>query len=159
MYPVHNVDAQCLLATLRASKRRPAALVDIVTAADLLGCAVVSANQWAEAFRRLATHGLVTGEEGAYALTAAGQTIGGGLPKKADVDEQVFLVRERLSAYTPAEKSPSIPVGAEHFDSAVREHAALARQAGPNLLMPKPKVEEDPRRAPRKPYAGGRRRN
>ena len=37
MYPINDIDAQLLLATLIASKRRPAELVEIVAAADVLG--------------------------------------------------------------------------------------------------------------------------
>ena len=37
MYPIHGTDAQLLLATLIAAKRRPAALTDIVAAAEFMG--------------------------------------------------------------------------------------------------------------------------
>ena len=55
MYPINDIDAQLLLATLIAAKRRPAELVEIVAAADVLGCPVESGNLWAESFRRCAT--------------------------------------------------------------------------------------------------------
>ena len=41
-----------------------------------------------------------------YTLTPAGLALGEKLPKKADTAERVFLVRERLSEYTPAERRP-----------------------------------------------------
>ena len=157
MYPINDIDAQLLLATLIATKRRPAELVEIVAAADLLGCPVTSGKLWAEAFRRFATHELIVAADGAYALTPAGQALAEGLPKKADTAERVFLVREKLAAYTPAEKSPSIPMSAEQFEEAMAAHAAFSRQGGKNLLMPKPPKDEDEqrRRGPgRRPFGG-----
>ncbi|KAB2962580.1 hypothetical protein [Zoogloea sp.] len=161
MYPTNDIDAQLLLATLIASKRRPAELVEIVAAADVLGCPVTSGNLWAESFRRFATHGLIVAAEGGYALTPAGQALGEKLPKKADTSERVFLVRERLSAYVPAEKSPSVPMSAEQFEEAMAAHAVAAKQGGKNLLMPKPKVDEDAQRGRgpgRRPFGASRRR-
>ena len=156
MYPINDVDAQLLLATLIAAKRRPADLVEIVAAAELLGCPVTSGNLWAESFRRFATHDLMATVDGGYTLTPAAQALGSGLPKKADTAERVFLVRERLSEYTPAEKTPSIVVSAEDFEAAMAAHAENAKQGGKNLLMPKPKQteEEQRRRGPRR--FGGR---
>ncbi|MBN9695479.1 MAG: hypothetical protein J0L85_06735 [Zoogloea sp.] len=159
MYPINDIDAQLLLATLIAAKRRPAELVEIVAAADVLGCPVESGNLWAESFRRCATHGLVAAAEGGYVLTAAGQGLCEKLPKKADTSERVFLVRERLSAYVPAEKSPSVPMSAEQFEEAMAAHAATASQGGRNLLMPKPKLDEDAQRGRgRRPFGANRRR-
>lgn len=158
MYPINDIDAQLLLATLIASKRRPAELVEIVAAADLMGCPVTSGNLWAESFRRCATHDLLVAVDGRYALTPAAQALCEGLPKKAETAERVFRVRERLSEYTPAEKTASIPMSAAQMEAAMAEYAANTKQGGDNLLMPKPKLYEgDERRtrgAPRR--FGGR---
>lgn len=157
MYPINDIDAQLLLATLIASKRRPAELVEIVAAADVLGCPVTSGNLWAESFRRFATHDLMVAVDGRYALTPAALALGEKLPKKADTAERVFLVRERLSEYTPAEKTASIPMSVEQMEAAMAEHAANAKQGGKNLLMPKPKLteeEEQRRRGPHRRFGG-----
>ena len=152
MYPINDIDAQLLLATLIAAKRRPAELVEIVAAAEFLGCPVTSGNLWAESFRRFATHDLMVAVDGRYALTPAAQALGEGLPKKADTAERVFLVRERLSEYTPAEKTASIPMSVEQMEAAMAAHAANAAQGGKNLLMPKPKRDDEDVR--RRPYGG-----
>ena len=55
----------------------------------------------------------------------------------------MFLLRERLSAYKPATEHAAIAIGAEHFEAALREHARLAQQGGKNLLMPKPKRDDE----------------
>ena len=62
MYPIHDTDAQLLLATLIASKRRPAALAEIVAAAEFMGCPVTAPKAWASAFERFSTHGLLVAE-------------------------------------------------------------------------------------------------
>lgn len=161
MYPIQDVDAQLLLATLTVSKRRPASLPEIVAAAELFGWPVTAARAWAAAFERFATHGLLAAAEGGYALTPAGQTLVAGLPKKAEPAERVFLMRERLAAYEPVERGAAIPMSAEQFEAAIRAHAEFARQGGMNMLMPKPRpnTSEPPRGGKgRKPFGATRRR-
>ena len=150
MYPIHDTDAQLLLATLIAAKRRPAALADIVAAAEFMGFPVTAPAAWATAFERFVTHGLLTAVREGYALTPAAVQLVEGLPKKAEADERVFLVRERLAAYKPATEHAPIEIGAGQFEAALRDHARLAQQGGKNLLMPKPKREEEDER--RRPY-------
>ena len=52
MYPIHDTDAQLLLATLIAAKRRPATLQEIVAAAEFIGCPVTAPKAWETAFER-----------------------------------------------------------------------------------------------------------
>lgn len=152
MYPIHDTDAQLLLATLIAAKRRPAALADIVAAAEFMGFPVTAPAAWAKAFERFVTHGLLAAVGEGYALTPAALQLVEGLPKKAEADERVFLVRERLAAYKPAAEHAAIEVGAGQFEVALQEHARLAQQGGKNLLMPKPKRDDEDER--RRPYGG-----
>ena len=56
MYPTHDVDAQLLLATLIAAKRPPAELVELVAAAEFLGCPIKSASLWTAALKRAVSH-------------------------------------------------------------------------------------------------------
>ncbi len=151
MYPIHDTDAQLLLATLIAAKRRPATLEEIIAAAEFMGCPVTAPKAWETAFERLSTHGLLVAEGEGFTLAPAAQTMATGLPKKAETDERVFLVREKLSLHKPTEKTAEIVVTTEQIDLALKAHAALAQQGGKNLLMPKPKREEDNR--PRGPQA------
>jgi len=126
-------------------------MVEIVAAADLLDGGVGSEARWAEAFRRFATHDLIVEVDGRYTLTEAGLQLVHRLPKKADTAERIFLLREKLSEYEPAEKTPSIVMQEEQVAEAVRAHQASKSVGGKNLLMPKPKpAEEDaqPRRRP-----------
>lgn len=126
-------------------------MVEIVAAADLLDGGVGSEARWAEAFRRFATHDLIVEVDGRYTLTEAGLQLVHRLPKKADTAERIFLLREKLSEYEPAEKTPSIVMQEEQVAEAVRAHQASKSVGGKNLLMPKAKpAEEDaaPRRRP-----------
>ena len=155
MYPIDDTDPQLLLATLIASKRRPAQLVEIVAAAELLGCPVVSEGRWADSLRRLSAHSLILRDElGGLMLSAEGQELVVKLPKRVEPAEHLFLVRERLKAFEPASPAPAIVVPEEDFRAAVMAHGLLSRQGGDNLFMPKPKVQEEP--APRR---GGFRRS
>jgi hypothetical protein len=150
MYPIHDTDAQLLLATLIAAKRRPAALTDIVAAAEFMGFPVTAPAAWATAFERFCTHGLLAAAGEGYVLTPAAVELVKGLPKKAEADERVFLVRERLSAYKPAVEHAAIEISAARFEAALRDHAKLAQQGGKNLLMPKPKRDDED--TARRPY-------
>ncbi|MDX9885401.1 hypothetical protein [Thauera sp.] len=155
MYPIHDTDAQLLLATLIAAKRRPAALTDIVAAAEFMGFPVTAPGAWATAFDRFFTHGLLAAAGEGYVLTPAAVQLVEGLPKKAEADERVFLVRERLAAWKPVAEHAGaehagVAISAAHFEAALQDHAKLAQQGGKNLLMPKPKRDEEDER--RRPY-------
>ena len=150
MYPIHDTDAQLLLATLIAAKRRPAALTDIVAAAEFMGFPVTAPGAWATAFERFLTHGLLAAAGEGAVLTPAAVQLVEGLPKKAEAGERVFLVRERLAAWKPAVEHAGIEISAAQFVAALQDHAKLAQQGGKNLLMPKPKREEEDER--RRPY-------
>ena len=135
-------------------------MVEIVAAADLLDGGVGSEARWAEAFRRFATHDLIVEVDGRYTLTAAGLQLVDRLPKKADTAERIFLLREKLAEYEPAEKTPSIVMQEEQVAEAVRAHQASKSVGGQNLLMPKAKpAEEDAssRRGPARRPGGWRR--
>lgn len=160
MYPIHDIDALLLLATALAAKRRPAELVEIIAAADLLEGDIVSDVRLVETFHRFATHGLIVGVDGRYALTAAAEALAAGLPKKADGAARIALVREKLTAYNPDEKHPSLAITVEEVGEALRAHRAAGQTGVRNLLMPKPKPtpEEEARRRPGGRSFGPRRR-
>ena len=83
MHPVHDVDSLLILAIALSSKRRPAELLEIVAAADLLQNNIPNEAKLVEAFDRLAKYGLLKAEADGFALTAPAQEIITGLPRKA----------------------------------------------------------------------------
>ncbi len=164
MHPIQDVDVILLMAITLASKRRPAELVEIVTAANLIHGSMPAEAKLATAFRRLSSHGLIAGIEDGFTLTEAAQQIMSGLSKKAETPELIFSIREKLSPYKPAEEYAAVVPTAEQLSAAIEAQRAAAKVPGKDLLVPKPKKkdEEDKRKrpgqwrrsgAPRKPRA------
>ncbi len=153
MHPIYEVDVLLLLAVSLASKRRPAELVEIVAATDLLNDAVPSETRFADAIRRLSIAGLILeAEAGRFALTPEAEKIVTGLPKKGDTAERMAVVWDRLVAYSPAANEPAV-VTPQQACAAILAHRASGQGVGKNMLMPKPKVEEDAKR--RAPFRRG----
>lgn len=140
-YHAHDVDAIILMATTLASKRRPAELVEVVAAADLLQGSIPFVEKLDEAIRRLSTAGLIGETEGRLMLTPAGHAIMAKQPKKADAEQLLVAVRSALAAYCPAEHCSPIEMSAEQLVSAIQAHKATRKAPGKNLLMPKPKLD------------------
>lgn len=161
MHPVHDVDALLLLAMALSSKRRPAELVEIMAAVDLIQGAIPPEAKLAEAFRRLATHGLLGEDAGRFSLSADAQAIIAGLTKKTEMAERVFEIRQRLASYNATAEHAPIVLTSAQLSDAIRTHRASAQGAGKNLLMPKPKTAEPEKKRAghwRKPAGAARRR-
>ncbi len=141
MHPIHDVDVLLLLATTLASKRRPAELVEIMAATDLIHGNIPSEAKLAEAFSRLASNGLLKEMEGGLTLTPAAQEVMTGLPKKGESDERLFHVRKKLDAYEARGSHAPIVFSEEALRAAIVAHRSNAASAPKNLLMPKPKPE------------------
>ncbi len=162
MHPVNDIDALLLLATALASKRRPAALVDIVAAVDLHQAAIPTAAKIAESVERLARHGLLVETEGCLALTPAAQQMVADQPRKAEAAERLFGIRERLSAHPSKGEHAPVLLVVEQVTTAIETHRAAAQGGAKNLLVPKPKPEGDQKRPgqrQRKPLPARRRKD
>lgn len=163
MHPVHDVDALLLLALGLSAKRRPAGLVDIMAAVDLIQEAVPADAKLIEAFERLSRHGLIQAVDGAYRLSEAAEEIIAALPRKAEAAERLFLIKDELSVYAmPADQSPVI-VAPEEVAAALVVHKAAAASTAKNLLVPKPKSVDTSKSRPgqrqRKPMPARRRKD
>lgn len=162
MYKIHDIDALLLLAMTLSSKRRPAELVEIMAAIDLLQGAIPSETKLSEAFPRLAAHGLISAVEGGFLLTPEAQEVMTGLPKKGEIEERIFRVKDKLSTYTPKGEHAPLQVPVAQVGAAILAHRASGAGAGKNLLMPKPKpVDQDkprPGQRQRKPAPKARRK-
>lgn len=163
MHPVHDVDALLLLALGLSAKRRPAGLVDIMAAVDLIQEAVPADTKLIEAFERLSRHGLIQAVDGAYRLGEAAEKIIAGLPRKAEAAERLFIIKDELSVYAaPADQSPVI-VAPEEVAAALVVHKAAAASTAKNLLVPKPKSVDTSKSRPgqrqRKPMPARRRKD
>ncbi|MGE5470829.1 MAG: hypothetical protein ACM3X0_08545 [Bacteroidota bacterium] len=162
MQTIHDVDVLLLLATLLAAKRKPAELLEIVAAIDLAQGNVPAAPKLCESFSRLAGYGLLVAADGGYALTPDAQALVTRLPKKAETAERLFLIKDRLSEYSPKGEHPVVTVAEADVTAAITAHRAAAASPAKNLLVPKPKPEVEkarPGQRQRKPLAAKRRKD
>lgn len=141
MRPIHDIDVLILMATALASKRRPAELVEIVAAADLLQGFIPFVGKLGEAMQRLSAAGLVREEGGGFTLTPPAQEIMAALPKKADTEERIAALKDSLAAYKPKTESVSVPLTTAQLTAAILEHKSSRKAPSKNLLMPKPKPD------------------
>ena len=162
MTPIHDIDALLLLATALSAKRRPATLVEIMAAIDLLHGNIPAEPKLSEALARLAVNGLLVELDGGIALTPAAQKIVEGLPRKADSAERLFIIKDRLSDYNVRGQHAPILLAVEQLKEALLAHRAAGEGAAKNLLVPKPKPAEEikrPGQRQRKPAPARRRKD
>ena len=136
-----DIDVLILMATALASKRRPAELVEIVAAADLIQDAIPFVEKLGEAMQRLSADGLISEVEGGYTLTPAAQKIMAAQPKKADTEERIAALQDVLASYAAKEECSAILLTREQLSAAILAHKTARKASGKNLLMPKPKVD------------------
>jgi len=142
MHPIHDVDVLLLLSLALSAKRRPAVLVEIVAAAELIQGVVPSESRLVEAFSRLAAHGLICEREGGFSLTPAAEQIMTGQARKADPEQRMQSIKDKLSAYEATGEHPPILLTAKQVCSAILAHRDAGKLSGKNLLLPKPKAAE-----------------
>lgn len=162
MTPIHDIDALLLLATALSSKRRPADLLGLMAALDLVHGNIPGEAKLAEALARLSANGLLLAADGGIALSAAAQKLVEDLPKKGETAEHLFIIRDRLSGLVVRAEHPAIEVGLEELRAAMLAHRAAAQGAGKNLLVPKPKpaaAAQRPGQRQRKPAPARRRKD
>lgn len=161
MHPVHDVDSLLLLATALSSKRRPAELVEIVAATDLVNNNIPNEQKVVEAFERLSKHGLLCEIDGGYALTPAAQAIVSGLPRKAETPERLFAIKDKLADYHVKGEHAVVVLSTEQVTAAIQAHRAAEKTTAKNLLVPKPKPEAEvhkPGQRQRKPMPARKRK-
>lgn len=150
MHPIHDVDVLLLLATALASKRRPAELVEIMAATDLLHGSIPLDVELTAGFLRLSTHGLIVEEAGGLRLTPAALQVMDGLPRKqkAETQERLLAIRELLAGHTPRGEAAAIPLTTEQLTAAILAHRTFLKGPGRNMLVPKPKAAVDKAKRP-----------
>ncbi|BBI99598.1 hypothetical protein FGKAn22_12910 [Ferrigenium kumadai] len=138
MYPVHDVDAILLLALSLAAKRRPAELVEIVAAADLVNGNIPPETKLSDAFSRLSAYGLISEQEGGYTLSQDAQAMVAMLRKKAETRERIFDIKESLADYRLNGEHQMLQVAPDLLLAAIQAHKK-ARSSGRSWLIEKPK--------------------
>jgi hypothetical protein len=165
MHPIYDVDAILLLATALSSKRRPAELVEIIAATDLIQGVqgtIPSETKIGDAIARLSRHGLLRAVDGGFALTEDGQAMFAAQPRKAETAELLYGIKARMAAYEVGEEKPPIVLAPGQLGAAILAHRSAGQGAGKNQFMPKPKSADNERRPgqrTRKPLPARRRKD
>ncbi len=141
MHPIHDVDVVILLATMMSSKRRPAELVELVAAADMIQGFIPYESKLGDAVSRLSCHGLICQEGQGFALTPDATKILAAMPRKGDAEQHLAFIREKLVGYYPKLEYPIIDLTADQLAAAVGAHKQALGKPVKNLLMPKPKLD------------------
>lgn len=161
MHPVHDVDVLLLFALALSAKKRPAELVEIMAAVDLLHGVIPAEQKLREAFFRLGAHGLIQTREAGFALTPAAQEMVAEQPKKGDEAERIQGLREALAACPSDGKQAPVELSAEQISAAIVAYRHAAKGSGKNMLVPKPRPAEGEKSRPgqrqRKPLPSRRR--
>lgn len=111
MPPVLDVDVLLLFATALAAKRRPAQLVEIVAALDLVQGNVPSEEKLAGALVRLGESGLLLELAEGIALTPDAEKLIEILPRKGDYAQRLFELRGLLGGFKASGEGRAIVLG------------------------------------------------
>src|SRR5665647_272159 len=139
MYPVHDVDAILLLSLSVASKRRPADLLEIITAIDLAQGTIPSENKLSDAFARLSAYGLLVEVDGGYTLSADAQQMMASQRKNDDTAKKMYRLKEHLADYHLNGEHKTILVHPDLLLAAIQAYRK-AKTPGRSWLMDKPKA-------------------
>lgn len=138
MYPVHDVDAVLLLSLSVAAKRRPAELVEVVTAIDLAHGTVPSERKLSDAFARLSAYGLIAEVDGGYTLSADAQAMMANQRKNDDTAKKMLRLKAQLADYRPKGEHATVLVNPEQLLAAIAAFRK-AKTPGRSWGMEKPK--------------------
>ena len=163
MHPIRDIDVFLLLALALSSKRRPAELVEIVAATEIVQGIIPADAQLVEAFSRLARHGLIRAQDGGFTLTAEAHTVMANPSRTADVTRRIAGIKEKLASCNAKDECAPIELTAKEVCAAILAHRASAKSAGKGLLAPKPQAAEGGKPRPgqrqRKPLPARRRKD
>lgn len=141
MDSLQDMDVIVLMAMTISTKRRPAELLEIVAAADVLQGFVPSAEKLGEAIECLSSLGLISEADGGFTLTEVSQAALAKLRKKADTEERIIAIKADLAFASPNAVCRSVTLVKEQLDAAIKTHKVAKKASGQNLLMPKPKTD------------------
>ena len=139
MHPVHEIDAVLILSLSIVAKRRPADLVEIVTATSLTQDTLPAAPLLSGAFARLSACGLVVGIDDSYTLSADAQEMLASQRKNDDNDKKLSRLMEHLARYKCKGEHPALPVSPEQLLVAINEVRTTRNSPGKSLLTSKPR--------------------
>lgn len=119
MHPIHDIDAPLLMALALASKRRPAELVELIAATELMHGSVPSEFKLSDAFYRLSTQGLIRAEGDGFTLTAAAQLVMEGGTRKSDKAARIESLKQGLAAYATEGEHAALIISTDQLRDAI----------------------------------------
>ena len=162
MSPLQDIDALLLLSLAVSSKRRPAELIEIIAATDLIQGVVPSDLRLVEAFSRLAERGLICAQDGGFMLTPDAQKVMVGQSRKADAAQRMQSIKDKFSAHEPTSGHTPIVLTVKEVCAAILAYRESVKSPGKNLLTPRPNAAKDesprPGQRQRKPLPARRRK-
>lgn len=167
MHPIHDIDVVLLLALALASKRRPAELVEIVAATEIVHGTIPADVRLVEAFCRLAKNGLIRAQDGGFTLTQQAQKVMANPSRTADTTRRIAGIKANLASYGATGEHAPMPITAKEVCAAILAHRDSVRRAGKstgsNLLAPRPPATDGDKPRPgqrqRKPLPARRRKD
>lgn len=162
MHPVHDIDVVLLLALALSSKRRPAQLAEIVSAAEVVDSVIPSNLQLIESFAKLARHGLIRALEDGFSLTQEAQSVMAIASRSSNTARRIASIKEKLAGYEATTEHPPILLSAKDVSTAILAHRASSKSPGNTLLAPKPAADSRkarPGQRQRKPLPAHRHKN
>jgi hypothetical protein len=141
MRPEHDFDATLLLALSLAAKRRPAELVEIVAAFDLVRHDIPLPAKFIDGFYRLSQFGLVIAQDGGFTLSPYAMNIVSGHKKSATHEERILAIKQSLTECRVKKDHVLIELPLEPVALAVRAHRAAKSDTVKNITL-KPKLPE-----------------
>lgn len=140
MHPVHDVDAVLLLSLTVAAKRRPADLVEVITAIALAQDEIPSRTRLSDAFARMSACGLIVEVDGGYTLSADAQAMMASQRAKDDTAWKIARLKEHLADYPVKGEHPITRVSRDQLLAAIQRYKATRNENyGRNLPASKPK--------------------
>ncbi len=124
-----------------AAKRRPAELIEIVSAFDLVSGDIPLPARFAEAFHRLSQFGLVIEQDDGYMLSPYALNIVSGQKKNATNEARILAIKQSLAECRVKKEHVLIELTLEQIAPAVRAHRASKSEAVKNISL-KPKLPE-----------------
>ena len=160
MHPIHDTDVLLLLSLALSSKRRPAELIEIVAAAEIVQGVLPANVRLIESFSRLSQCGMICAQGDGFTLTAEAQKVMANPSRTADTARRIASIKEKLAAYE-AEAGVHAPIllSAKEVSVAILAHRASTKRGGTTLLAPKPPAESgkaQPGQRRHKPLAANR---
>lgn len=128
MHPIHEIDVSLLLALAIASKRRPAELIEIIAALQIVRDVIPAEARLIDAITRLSSQGLIRSQDGGVTLTEAALRIMDNPTRTTNSAKRIARIKEQLAAHEVTAQYEAIHFSVKEICVAVLAYRALAKR-------------------------------